>query len=266
MQTYTLRGIQSMLGVSRAVVDGLVAAGFVTPSRGSRRELRFTFQDVVLLRTAYGLQQARIPPRKILRSLQKLKATLPQELPLSGLRITAVGSEVAVRDGTAQWQVESGQLVLDFEVHPGTESVRVLEAAAPRTAQAWFERAVALEAGDPAGAESAYRHAIAADAKWLDPVLNLGVMLCEAGRCAEAVELYRGASERLPDAALLHYNLALALEDLKRDDEALDRYQASIRLDPSFADAHYNAARLLEQRGEASKAIRHYAEYRRLQR
>src|SRR6185436_9150244 len=112
-QTYTLSGIQSMLGLSRAVITGLVAAGFVTPTRGERREYRFSFQDVVLLRTAHRLQAAHIPARKILRSLQRLKATLPEELPLSGLRITAVGSEIAVREGATQWHAESGQLLMD---------------------------------------------------------------------------------------------------------------------------------------------------------
>jgi hypothetical protein len=37
-------------------------------------------------------------------------------------------------------------------------------------------------------------------------------------------------------------------------------------LAPRFADAHFNAARLHEQLGHATKAIRHYSEYRRLQR
>ena len=59
-----------MLGLSRGVVAGLIAAGFVTPSRGPRNEYRFTFQDLVLLRTALALQAARIPPRRILRSLR----------------------------------------------------------------------------------------------------------------------------------------------------------------------------------------------------
>src|SRR5690606_29971053 len=79
---YTLRSIREMLGLSRAVLAGFIDAGFVQPSRGPRNEYRFTFQDVVLLRTAQGLHAASIPPRKILRSLKRLKAALPRELPL----------------------------------------------------------------------------------------------------------------------------------------------------------------------------------------
>jgi len=258
-----------MLGLSRAVITGLIAAGFVTPSRGKRREYRFSFQDVVLLRTAHRLQAAQIPPRKILRSLQRLKATLPSELPLTGLRIAAVGNDIAVREGDCQWAAESGQLLIDFEVKPAGSSVRVMSREpepAADDAMTWFDRAVELESSHPRDAEQAYRQAIRRAPGYVDPYLNLGVLLCDAGRCDEAVEVYRDGLRQSPDEALLHFNLAIALEDLERTMDALASYDACMRLAPAMADAHYNAARLHEQLGHATQAIRHYSEYRRLSR
>jgi tetratricopeptide (TPR) repeat protein len=270
MQTYTLSGIQSMLGLSRAVITGLVAAGFVTPTRGKRREYRFSFQDVVLLRTAYALQAAKIAPRRIVRSLQRLKATLPDELPLSGLRIAAVGNEVAVRDGERQWDAESGQLLIDFEVKPAAGSVSFLSGpprgAAADDASAWFDRGVSLEDTHPADAEHAYQEAIARSPDYVDPYLNLGVMLCNSARPSEAVALYRRGIAQRPGEPLLHFNLGVAHEDLEQTAAALESYETCLRLAPSMADAHYNAARLHEQLGHDTKAIRHYSEYRRLQR
>ena len=280
MQTYTLNGIQSMLGLSRSVITGLIAAGFVTPSRGKRREYRFSFQDVVLLRTAYSLQSAQISPRKILRSLRQLKATLPDELPLTGLRIAAVGNDIAVKDGDRQWEAESGQLLIDFEVRPQQGSVSFLsrapqpvngghaavEPSADDSAAAWFERAVGLEDTSAAAAEQAYREAIRRAPDYVDPYLNLGVLLCDTGRCHEAVALYRQGLKRCAGEALLHFNLAIALEDQGQSAAALASYETCMRIAPSMADAHYNAARLHEQLGHATQAIRHYSEYRRLQR
>ena len=267
--TYSLRDIQQALGLSRAVIKSLVDSGFVTPSRGARRELRFSFQDVVLLRTAHGLQAAQIPPRKIVRSLKRLAATLPSELPLTGLSIRAVGNEIAVKEGNRQWHAESGQLLFDFEVKPARGTVAVL-GAAPRDASdsagAWFDRGVALEGADAAASAAAYRRAIELAPDCVDAVLNLGVLLGNAGKGREAVALYKEALRRCPDAPLLHFNLAVALEDLQRNGEALASYEDCMRLDPKFADAHYNAARLHELLGHANKAIRHYSEYRRLQR
>lgn len=269
MQTYTLSSIQSMLGLSRAVITGLVAAGFVAPTRGKRREYRFSFQDVVLLRTAHALQAAHIPARRIVRSLQRLRANLPSELPLTGLRISAVGGNVAVREGEHQWAADSGQLLIDFEVRPGPGRVQFLAAppeAVPDPASAWFERGVALEADAPAQAEHAYRKAIALAPEFVDPYLNLGVLLGNAGRAAEAAECYREGLVHHPREALLHFNLGVALEDSNQGADALHAYETCLRLEPTLADAHYNAARLHEQSGHAAQAIRHYSEYRRLQR
>lgn len=270
--TYTMRGIQEMLGLSRRVISGLIASGFVMPSRGPRNEYRFTFQDVVLLRTAVELQGARIAPRKILSALRHLKATLPGELPLAGLRITAVGNDVTVRDGRSQWQAESGQLVMDFEVAPVSGTVTLLQRkpAAPTRSKdnitTAFSEGQALERSDTAAAEAAYRKVLALDPDHTDAYLNLGALLCESKRCGEAVALYDEALRRFPNEALLHFNRAVALEDKGRLADALSGYNTSLQLDPDLADAHYNAARLHEQLGDAKKALRHLSAYRRLER
>lgn len=283
--TYTIGSLEDTLGLSRRVIAGLVAAGFVRPGRGARNEYRFTFQDVVLLRTAVALQQARISPRRIFSSLRKLRASLPAELPLTGLRITAVGNDVTVRDGAAQWQPESGQLVMDFELQAPSGSVTPLgrgrptapaAPAAPVTppeasppgddASTLFGRGEALEGNDPGAAEAAYRQVLALDPDHTDAYLNLGALLCEARRCAEAVRLYDEAIRRRPREALLQFNRAVALEDQGRPAAALAGYAACLVLDPGLADAHYNAARLHEQRGDARGALRHFNAYRRLQR
>lgn len=287
--TYTIRALQEMLGLSRGVITGLVASGFVSPERGARNAYRFTFQDVVLLRTAVELQAANIPPRKILSALKKLRATLPDELPLSGLRISAVGNDVTVRDGRSQWHADTGQMVMDFEVAADRGTVALFkrptpfvpiapspvaerkERARPFAAPlrddvpALFSRGEALEDSDPAAAEASYRKVLALDPDHADAYLNLGALLCESRRCAEAVALYDKALRRRPAEALLHFNRAIALEDQGRNSEALAGYHESLRLAPDLADAHYNAARLHQQLGDAKQAVRHFSAYRRLQ-
>ena len=67
-----------------------------------------------MLRTAFQLQSAKISSRKILDALSRLKAELPDELPLSGIRVTSVGNTIAVKTGPSQWDANTGQLLLDF--------------------------------------------------------------------------------------------------------------------------------------------------------
>jgi tetratricopeptide (TPR) repeat protein len=267
---FTLRRVQAMLGLSRHILAGLIAAGFVTPTRGKRKELRFTFQDLTLLRTAHALQQQQIPPRRIVQSLARLRATLPEDLPLTGLRITAIGADVAVRDRGGNWQADSGQLLMDFDVAPVAGSVTILDRAGleqdPETgARALFDSALALEATDPAAAEVAYLHALALAPDLEDAYLNLGVILAAAGRFSELVRLSDAALAHCPESALLHFNRAVALDQLGRPEAAAASYERSLALDPSLADAHFNLAQLHEEAGDERGALRHFSAYRRLQ-
>ncbi|HLT28228.1 MAG TPA: tetratricopeptide repeat protein [Zeimonas sp.] len=273
---YTLKSIEATLGISPGVVRGLVRAGFVSPRRGKRNELRFTFQDIVLLRTAHALRAAKVSPRTILRSLRKLRASLPQEMPLTGLRVVAVGNTVVVREGDVQWEPGSGQLLIDFDAaSPGTVSMlapgqrpnRRPEAPADDDADTQFRRAQRLETeGRIADAEAAYRRALALEPGHADACLNLGALLGDAGRSAEAVEVYAEGLRHHPAVGSLHFNLAVALEDLGERQAALRHYERCLALEPRSADAHFNAARLHEELGNLQRAVRHFNAYRRLQR
>lgn len=267
---YTVRRVQELLGISRAVITRLVGAGFVTPTRGHRNEHRFSFQDLVLLRTAYGLQQAKIPPRKILSSLLKLRANLPQELPLSGMRISAVGAEVTVHDRQGNWAAESGQLLMDFEVTPFQGAVAFIQPSSAEVLaddpQALLARGQALEGTDAASAEVAYRQALSMAPDYIDAYLNLGALLCEAKRCSEALQLYEVALTRCPPSAPLHFNHAIALQDQGYLAEAVKSYEHCLKLDSALADAHYNLGMLDELLGDARGALRHFSAFRRLNR
>jgi tetratricopeptide (TPR) repeat protein len=265
--SFSLRRVQQLLGLSRGVLSGLIDAGFVTPSRGARQQLRFSLQDLMLLRTAHALQAGQIPPRKIVGALTRLRASLPAELPLTGLRLSAVGADVAVRDRSGHWAAESGQLLMDFDVAPVGGSVAFLApAAATDDPQRWFEQAESIEAADAPGAEAAYRQALALDPSHEAAYLNLGALLCDAQRCEEAVDLYSQAIQHCPDSPLIHFNRAIALEDQGGLAAAVASYERCLELDPSLADAHYNTGCLLEKLGDGRGALRHFSAYRRLER
>ncbi|MCR5884175.1 tetratricopeptide repeat protein [Rhizobacter sp. J219] len=260
--TLSLRKVQALLGLPSHVVTGLIEAGVVTPTRGPRHAWRFTFQDVVLLRTAHRLRTAQVPSRKLLRALARVKGGLGP-LPLSGVRLTAIDRQVVVRDGPLQWEAESGQLLMDFHTAPAPADVQPLDHDAP--AIDWFAEGVVLEARDLVAAERAYRHALEADPEHAPAALNLSALLCEQGRCDDAIQLLGEALRHRPDDANLHFNLGIALEDQRRNDEAIAAYEHALALQPDLADAHFNLARLHERAGRPHRALRHLHEYRRLE-
>ena len=273
MQRYGLRDVERLLRLPRSTVRALVRAGFVTPSRGSRRAWQFSFQDLIVLRTAQALAAAKVPKSRIIRSVRELRRHLPETMPLSGLSICAVADRVVVREGKSRWQAESGQYLLEFGGDPADGTLSVMEprkaaqaAQAGASAAQWFDAALNVEEDDPAAAIKAYRRAIAADARFLDAHINLGSALHAAGRTAEAEAAYRQALGACGSDPLLLYNLGVLLDESGRKEEALSTYRQALSGNPALADCHYNVALLCEQLGRPRDAIRHMAEYRRLAR
>ena len=261
--------------MSQAEVRGYVRAGFLAPERGPRREMRFSFQDLVFLRTAGGLAAAGVSPRRIRAALSRLREQMPDGRPLTAVRIAVEGSRVVVEEGNRRWQPESWQILFDFGVADLARRVAPMVRRAFRQAQDdgpefsaddWFEWACELEPGSPAEAREAYGRALALDPNHADAHVNLGRLLHESGDAAAAEPHYRGALAARPADATAAFNLGVALEDLGKDRDALDAYERAIEVDPENADAHFNAAALAERLGRAAVALRHLRTYRRLTR
>ena len=269
MRSYSVRDVERVLQLSPATTRSLIRAGFVNPERGPRREYRFSFQDLIVLRTARALMQAKVPPKRIRRSLESLRRELPDAVPLSGLAISAVGDHVVVREGDARWQAEGGQYVLGLDVTLENGVLHVVEhkdaTAAPATAaEDWFAKGLALEGSNLEEALAAYARAVAAEPDNVGAWTNWGRLLHEEGRTQEAAQVYRQALERAGPDSLLLFNQAVLLEDLGDAGAALQSYQGALEEDPEFADCHYNLARLYESLGKPQHAIRHLGQYRRL--
>jgi tetratricopeptide (TPR) repeat protein len=266
---YGLQQAAKLLRLPPATIRALVRAGFVSPERGPRKSWRFSFQDLIVLRTAQTLASANVPPRHITRSMKALRQRLPASMPLSGLSVCADSTGILVKEGARRWHAESGQYLLQFEGNPSDGSLSVLEkrsAPPARTPSAgdWFERAAALESADAAAAIAAYRRALAVAPDMLDASLNLGRLLHDTGRFDDAEAVYRRALQSNGDEARLLYNLGVLLEDMARKEEALAAYECAHRSDPRLADCCYNLALLCESLGKPREAIRYMAQYRRL--
>jgi tetratricopeptide (TPR) repeat protein len=270
---YATRDVAALLGLSASQVRSYIRDGFLAPAQGPRGEYRFSFQDLILLRTAKGLLAAKVPRRRIRVALQKLQQQLPEGKPLTGVRITAQGHQVVVRDGPELWDPASGQILLDFDVAelqrkaatlvPVTDSRK--KKKEPSSAEAWFYQGLDLEEeGDTDGALEAYRRALELEPDLPEIHLNLGRLLHEKGELAAAESHYRQAVELDPDEPVSVFDLGVALQDQERFDEAAAVYEQALALDDSFADAHYNLATVYEALGRRQEAFRHLKRYKAL--
>lgn len=273
MSGYSARDVGKLLGLSPAQVRGFVRSGFLEVARGPRRELRFAFQDLVLLRTAKELLGAGLPPRRIRRVLRELKRDLPSGRTLAGLSIGADGNRLVVSDGGDRWNPESGQMLFNFEVAEIARKVAPLAARSARLlreseatidAAEWYEHGCELEASSPGEARDAYRRALELDPEHVDAHLNLGRLLHEDGELEAAEGHYRIALRERSGDVTAAFNLGVVLEDLGREEDAVASYEQAIATDAGCADAHHNLARLYERLGERRAAVRHWNAYRSL--
>jgi len=273
LRGYTANDAARLLGLTVAQVRGFARDGFFTPGRGARGELQFSFQDLVILRTAKGLVAARIPTHRIRRALQRLRAQLPRGRSLAELRIAAEGDRIVVSDGETTWSVDSGQTQLDFAVADLASRAAPIARRTARAAQAveadldaadWYELGLELEAVAPTEARDAYRRALELDAHHVNAHVNLGRLLHEDGKPSEAEAHYRLALSGDPEHATAAFNLGLALEDQGRLVDAVEAYRRAVSVDSKLADAHFNVARLYEKMGKKAAALRHLSIYRRL--
>jgi tetratricopeptide (TPR) repeat protein len=275
VRDYGATDVRRLVGLSAAVLRALVRQRHVQPVRGSRGALRFSFQDLIALRTAHALGQAGLSTRRITRALRVLRQHLPAQLPLSGLSIRAGGEHVVVRQAGSEWEGGSGQYLLALEVSFGrsglklsatsanTAPLRVRPTAVTLDAEGLFLQALEREdAADGSGAMGLYRRCLRMDARHPDARVNLARLLHETGQFEAAERLYLHVS--CASHAVAQFNLAVLMEDQGRIAEAVERYLSAVALDPAFADAHHNLARLYELQGNAAHTIRHLHALQRL--
>ncbi len=183
-----MRDVERVLQLSPATIRGLIRTGFVTPTRGTRREFRFSFQDLIVLRTARALIEAKVSRRRIHRALRELRRHLPDSAPLTGLCIRAVGDRVVVREGRSHWDVGDGQYLLGFEVElDGRGTLHIsntlqppqIKAQPPEDANAWFERGLrSSKPRTPSAALDAYQHVLASEPQHAGAWVNFAAACC----------------------------------------------------------------------------------------
>lgn len=259
-----------LLGVSPARLRGWIRAGLAKPTRGPRREHRFTFRDLAFLRGVRDLGDARIPPRRVRSALEHLRDHLPEDRDLTTVRLGAAAGQVVVRDGEALWSPESGQFVFDFERRAGPAVVafapRARATTRPLSAEDWYAVGCDLEETDRDRAREAYLLSVQIDPTFADAHVNLGCLHHADGKLEDAEAHYRAALDARPGDATARFDLAVVLDDQGREADAREAYEAALAADPACAEAHFNLARLCERAGDTAGVVRHLTACRRLER
>ncbi len=276
--SYATQDVATLAGISSTRIRHLVRRGLLRPRRNQQGQLRFSFQDMLVLKTAQHLLSGRLSPRRVFRLLSSLQRLWAGEHGLSALRVQLDGSRVMVKQHQSLWDAETGQGVLDFGGALAPAASAPVVTLQPGQARAgaevadrfqdlpdlddldsddWYNLGLDLEELDLAQAMDAYRQAIRLDPENVDAYVNLGRLKQLRGHMKSARHYYLLALQKMPDHQLALYNLGTLLDELELLDDAMAYYRQA-HLIP---DAHYNLARIYEMLGDEFSAFRHFRRY-----
>ena len=117
---------------------------------------------------------------------------------------------------------------------------------------------------DFAGAEVAFRRAIALDPNNATAFSNLGGLMTCLGRMDEAEASYRRALEIEPASAIINRSWGGFLATARRYEESVEQLKKTVDLEPNFILGHLTLANTYMQQRNYSEAVNSYIESRRL--
>ena len=265
-QLYTTPTLCDVLGVAPGRIRAWVKAGLIQPAETRQGVWHFDFRQVSAAKTVCDLARSGVTVAKLRRSVEQLRAWLPEaEAPLHQLSLLEDG-QVLVRLQEGDLAEADGQLVIDFEqpAPPPAESPRPAMRlhAGPSTAAQWYAQALEQEgAGYLADAVESYRQALLLGGPDADVCFDLANALASLGKRERAAERYAQAVELRPKFSEAWNNLGALLAELGQGDEACHAFRKALEIDPQDARAHYNLADTLDEMGFAAEAAPHWDAY-----
>ena len=136
------------------------------------------------------------------------------------------------------------------------EAVRAIELN-PKLPDAYnLQGRILFLISDLAGAEQAFRRALAIDASSFEPLLFLGALLREQGRLPEARESLGRALTVRPGEVRARYQFAILEAAEGHDDRAASRLQALVKDFPEYTEAHRSLSTIYFRLGRTADGRR----------
>ncbi len=271
---YSLAQVARMLGVAPQRLSAWKRLGLLGTIMEEDETLGVA--GLARVRRLATLSKGRVNTRSIRRSVEAMQRRCGVSDPLGDRMPLPQGARLVFRYNGSLLDPLTQQFGFDFEAparNAQPSPIRVgpavgtgVSAQQVQKAQQLFADAVKLEERPEtvSAATELYREVLQLWPTHAPASINLGTILYNDGRYADAEGCYRAAAEIDPDYALAFFNLGNVLDELQRLPEAVAAYTRAIQIVPEYADVHYNLALAYERLGERRRALRHWMQYIRL--
>jgi tetratricopeptide (TPR) repeat protein len=260
--TYSTRAAARILAVSPDRIRYWVRQRLIEPAAKRGRRYRFAFHDLLLMRTAKELLSARRHIQPLQRCVEKVRTIIEPSRPLTSLKLETCDGRILVRQGNIVFEVDSGQLCLQFG--PARAAGTVEERFGPTRVRERFEEAQRIAENDPFRALTLYSELLGREPRNFELHMRMAGLLEREGDLAGALRHLLGAAVLMPAHAEVHQRLGLLYRKRDDNENALQSFLRAAECDPRSVEAHRNLAELYEKLGHNREAMRHLSTLHRL--
>ena len=261
--TFSTRAAARILAISPDRIRYWVKRSLVRPLKGGR-QMRFGFDDLLVMRLAKELLPTRHHLDPVRRCLDRVRGMFGPARPVTSLRLANYEGQIVVRDGSVMVEAMSGQMLLNFDA-PLAQG-KVEERFGPARVRERFEEARRMAESDPLRALTLYSELLGREPGNFEAHLDLAGLLEREGDLAGAMRALLGAAAIVPTNAEVHTRLGLLYRRREDLQNALGSFLRAAVCDPLSLAAHRNLAELYEAMGRKREALRHLGMVHRLTR
>lgn len=262
--TYSTRAAARIVAVSPDRIRYWVRRRILIPTFVRGRQMRFGFDELLVMRLAKDLIPTRRHLEPLRRCFERMRAMFGSSRRVTSLKLANHEGRIVVRDGPAMLEAESGQLLLDFGAP--RSSGKIEERFGPDRVRERFEEARALAVSDPLRALMLYSDLLGREPRNFDAHIDLASLLERKGDVDGAIRHLLGAASILPANAGVHLRLGALYRRRGDQQSAAASFGRAAQCDPLSVEAHRNLAELYEAMGRQRDAIRHLSTVNRLSR
>ncbi|HUB97135.1 MAG TPA: tetratricopeptide repeat protein [Stellaceae bacterium] len=261
--TFSTRAAARILAISPDRIRYWVKRSLVRPVKGGR-QMRFGFDDLLVMRLAKELLPTRHHLDPVRRCLERVRGMFGPARPVTSLRLANHDGQIVVRDGSVMVEALSGQILLNFGDPPAPGKVE--ERFGPARVRERFEEARQLAESDPLRALTLYGELLGREPGNFEAHIDLAALLEREGDLAGALRALLGAAAIIPTNADVHTRLGLLYRRREDIQSALGSFLRATECDPLSLAAHRNLVELYELTGRKREALRHLGMVHRLTR
>ncbi|MGH7863811.1 MAG: tetratricopeptide repeat protein [Candidatus Binataceae bacterium] len=260
--TFTTRAAARILAVPPERIRYWIRRRLISPAMKRGRNFRFAFNDLLVMRLAKDLLPKRHHIDPVRRCIARAQEIAAPDRPVSSLRLSNLDGRIVIRDGRAAFEVDTGQMLIDFE--PERPPAAVDDRFGPARARERFDEARRIAEEDPLKALSVYSALIGREPQNFEGHLRLAALLDSEGDLSGSLRHLLGAAAIAPANADVHFKLGLLYRQRSEPDHAIRSFHRAIECDPTHVEAHRNLADLYNDAGRKRDAQKHLTAIHRL--